>query len=117
METLINPNESFKYRGPDVGEEFFREIDGDISDLCKKYTQMYIGDQGTDPFRDAAAFLYRVQGRRWLGLYEPADLLCATCFLRREGYIGERGLGTEDGFSQMPEWYGVCSYQNISATI
>lgn len=118
METLVNSNESFHDGCSDVDEVFFREIDENISELCKKYTQMHISDQSTDPFRDAATLLYRAQGRRWLGLYEPADLLCATCFLRREGYIGERGLGTEHVLSPMPESYGVfCSENIISATI
>jgi hypothetical protein len=118
METLVNSNESFHDGCSDFDEEVFRENYENISELCKKYTQMHIGDQSTDPFRDAATLLYRAQGRRWLGLYEPVDLLCATCFLRREGYIGERGLGTEHVWTPMPESYGVfCTKNIISATI
>ena len=109
MEMPVSSDGCPDYECPDVEE--------DVSALCEKYAQMYIGDGSTDPFRDAATHLYRIQGRRWLGLYEPADLLCATCFLRREKYIGENGLGTENVFTPMPEWFGKCPYENISATI
>lgn len=60
----------------------------------------------TDPFSSIALDLYRTQGQAWLGSYQPAESLCGTCFLRREGYIDEKG----DAFNDMvkpPERFAV----------
>lgn len=65
---------------------------------------------GQELFEDTAVFLYRAQGRRWLSdlPYKPSDRLCATCLLRREGYIGKQGdLAT--GLTRMPADYEVCA--------
>jgi hypothetical protein len=101
----------------DVDEEFYRETDEAIDELCAKYMKICSADQRNDPFRDAATLLYRAQGRRWLSLYKLGDLLCATCFLGGEEYIGEAGLGTEGSLSPMPESYGAFCSDNYSSAI
>jgi hypothetical protein len=116
METLVNLDDPTD-GDPDVDEEFFREIGEDISKPCEKYLQMHIADKSIDPFLDAATHLYRVQGRTWLNCYEPGDLLCATCFLLSEGYIGDDGLGAEGDFSPMPESFAMFRSENYSSTI
>ncbi|KAF7505889.1 hypothetical protein GJ744_012424 [Endocarpon pusillum] len=50
----------------------------------------------TDPFSSIALDLYRTQGQAWLGSYQPAESLCGTCFLKREGYIDEKGDASND---------------------
>jgi hypothetical protein len=80
-----------------VDEEFFdAEVDPDI------YSAYLPAESRPDPFLDAATMLYRAQGRNLIGRYEANEELCATCFLRREEYIGENGLGTESSFTPMP---------------
>ena len=69
---------------------------------CEDYLQMKTKEKHDDPFEQAAYMLYRTQGRTWLGSYEQGELLCATCFLRREGYINEDGLGLETIIPSMP---------------
>jgi hypothetical protein len=101
----------------DVDEEFFREADEDISQHCEEHMQKYLADKGADPFLDAATLLYRAQGRVWLSAYEPDDLLCATCFLMSEQYIGEDSLGTEGEFSPMPESFVMFRSENYSSTV
>ena len=44
-----------------------------------------------DHFHSVVLTLYRAQGRRWLGEYQPADQLCGVCFLKREQYLGQDG--------------------------
>jgi len=79
--------------------------------------QRFLTDGGVDPFLDAATLLYRAQGRVWLSSYEPDDLLCASCFLFSEEYIGEDGLGTEGDFSPMPESFVMYRSENYSSTV
>jgi hypothetical protein len=76
----------------EIDEEVYREIEMDINDLCKEYDKLDIHDNiEGDSFTEAATLLYRAQGRRWIGEYEDLEVLCATCFLRREQYLGEDG--------------------------
>ncbi len=84
----------------DVDEEFFDvESEPAIKDIPDSI------DAKPDPFWDAATMLYRAQGRTWLGSYGLKEILCATCWLRREKYIHEAGLGAEDDLPPMPEGY------------
>ncbi|RYP86781.1 hypothetical protein DL770_004852 [Monosporascus sp. CRB-9-2] len=91
----------------DVDEEFIAENDDVLDQLCDRYDKSQQQQEGGDPFRDSATLLYRAQGRRWLGTYESGDVLCATCFLRRERYLGSGGKWTDYNFTPMPESYGV----------
>ena len=92
----------------DVGEEFsYEQEEGDISALCTEIVSSYdpgcrAGDP--DPFHNAATLLYRAQGRHWLGSHDFGETLCATCFLRREQFVGENM--TQITCSPMPKWYG-----------
>jgi len=82
----------------DVDEEFFdAEADLDIIKFP------HFVERDSDPFLDAATMLYRAQGKTWVGHYDTKEQLCATCFLLREKYIGEDGLGTERDFPPMPQ--------------
>ncbi|TVY81433.1 hypothetical protein LSUE1_G001778 [Lachnellula suecica] len=101
----------------DVDEEFFRETEDDILESCEEHMRKWAETIGVDPFLDAATLLYRAQGRVWLHCYEPADLVCATCFLFHEEYIGEDGLGTEGDFSPMPESFVMFRSENYSSTV
>ena len=57
----------------------------------------------SDPFKAVAHHLHCAQGRTWVGSYKPGELVCGSCFLRREGYINEPGKDDdEDIFSSMP---------------
>jgi len=91
----------------DVDEEFFKETGDDVDQLCKESDRLYPDEKIKlgDPFHDAATMLYRVQGRRWIETYEPSELLCATCFLKREGYIGENGSIHHHRFTPAPKNY------------
>ncbi|KAF2106583.1 hypothetical protein BDV96DRAFT_590856 [Lophiotrema nucula] len=83
----------------DVDEVFFdSKSDLDVGD----YDIVEACDTRPDPFLDAALMLYRAQGRNWIGSYSTKEQLCATCFLRREEYIGENGIGTERNWPPMP---------------
>jgi hypothetical protein len=88
----------------EADEEFFTENDDILDRLCDAYARMHLPRAGGDPFQDSATLLYRAQGRIWLDTYEPEDLLCATCFLTREKYLGSGG---NYNFTPMPESYGV----------
>ena len=55
-----------------------------------------------DPFKAAAHLLYRVLGRSWLGSYGEGEVLCTTCFLRREGFINEGDDDYVQSFYSMP---------------
>jgi hypothetical protein len=76
----------------DIDEEYFKEIEDGVDQLCEEYDKLSLDEKiKGDPFYDAAIMLDQAQGRRWIGSYEPSELLCATCFLKREEYIGEDG--------------------------
>lgn len=69
-----------------------QESDGDervwMSE-CEKLVGRAETARGKNPFPDLAIQLYRTQARIWLGDYDPGELFCGTCFLRKEGYIGD----------------------------
>lgn len=80
---------------------------------CDRYRQGAEKDTAKDPFFEVTARLYRTQARKWLGIYEPGELLCGTCFFRREGYVDESGQEGSDFISSMPDsfsnqgWLGL----------
>jgi hypothetical protein len=117
LETVLEQSDLVDEKDSDVDEEFFKEMDKDISKLCDEYSKMHIGEVKPDPFRDAAIMLYRAQGRRWVGCYERSEMLCGTCFLQREDYLVENGIGTETKFTEMPESFGIFRPYDISSTI
>ncbi len=89
-----------------VDKEFFKETEDDVDQLCDEYDRLGLDEKiNEDPFHDAATMLYRAQGRRWIGSYEPSELLCATCFLKREDYIGENGPIHHHRFTPVPKWF------------
>jgi hypothetical protein len=93
----------------EVDEEFFAD-DGDdalLDRLCQVYNNARLKDTRANPFQDAATLLYRAQGRMWLSSYETMEVLCATCFLKREQYIGADGQGRGQDFTPMPKAYGA----------
>ena len=54
----------------DIDEEYFKETEDDVDQLCEEYDKFNLDDNiKGDPFRDAATMLYRAQGRRWIGSY------------------------------------------------
>jgi hypothetical protein len=69
---------------------------------AEPYPLLY-DDQDPAPgvFAEIALQLYRAHGRVWMGEYAAGERLCATCFLCREQYVGEDGLGTD--FPAMPD--------------
>lgn len=101
----------------DAGTAHFRqespdEDDSDVDEFFDAETTFntdikfpHFVDRDSDPFLDAAIMLYRAQGRNWLGDYAMTERLCATCFLLREKYIGEEGIGTECDFPPIPEGF------------
>lgn len=93
----------------EVDDEFFADDADDalLDRLCQVYNNMRLKNIRINPFQDAATLLYRAQGRLWLGSYEPTEVLCATCFLKREQYIGVNGLGRGQDFTPMPKAYGA----------
>lgn len=102
----------------DIDREFFKEVDLDIDRLCAEYDELGLHEtvQG-DPFYDAATMLYRAQGRRWVGHYGPSEVLCATCFLKREEYIGESGSPATDRFTPCPKtFFSACAPDNFHST-
>lgn len=68
---------------------------------CEEYAQK-LEARMKDPFWEITVLLYRAQARVWLGKYEPGELLCGTCFLRREGYVDEEAKHEKDIFASMP---------------
>ncbi|KAK4158896.1 hypothetical protein QBC43DRAFT_363022 [Cladorrhinum sp. PSN259] len=105
----------------EVDEEFFADdLDEALLDrLCHAYNKMHLRDSRIDPFHEAATLLYRAQGRMWLSSYEPRDVLCATCFLKREHYISADGDSRGQDFTPMPEAYGAFapSYEPVSSIV
>ena len=69
---------------------------------CIKLIQQRESGRKNDPFWDVAVLLYRAQARVWLGRYEPGELVCCTCFLRREGYVDDEVNDDHDIFGSMP---------------
>ena len=56
-----------------------------------------------DPFKAVAHHLHCAQGRTWIGSYKPGELVCGSCFLKREGYVNESGKDDNvDYFFSMP---------------
>lgn len=100
-----------------VDKKFFKETEDDIDQLCEEYDRLGLDEEmNGDPFHDAATMLYRAQGRRWIGSYEPWELLCATCFLKREEYIGENGP-IHHCFTPVPKHYiSQCSFEPFTST-
>lgn len=96
----------------DLHEESVRAPKEPISQLCEEYARFHIGDRVSDPLRDAATLLYQVQGRTWQGVYKPNEVLCATCFLKRELYIRKDGEGAEHDYAPVPKSYEPF-YSNI----
>ncbi|RYP15611.1 hypothetical protein DL765_005590 [Monosporascus sp. GIB2] len=90
----------------DVDEEVPGSSDT-LDRLCEAYDALHFQDARVDPFQDAATLLYRAQARRWLSEYGHQEVLCATCFLKRELYIGRGGQGLEHDATPMPESYGA----------
>lgn len=115
IETPLYRSNSQHEDDSDIEEEFF-DTEEDITKCCDEYMSE-LTQKKSDPFLDAATMLYRAQGRIWLSRYEPGDFYCATCFLLREGYIGEDGLGTEREFSPMPNSFEMFRSDNYSSTI
>jgi hypothetical protein len=90
----------------DVEEEFYKEPEVDMEQLCADYDKLGLdGIPQGDPFYDGAAMLYRSQGRRWIGEYKEDEILCATCFLKRERYIREGELSECVRFVPPPKTY------------
>lgn len=102
----------------DIEEEFYKEPEVDMDQLCEEYDRLGIGEDAQgDPFYDTATMLYRAQGRRWLGSYEPREILCAACFLKREEYIGENGPVSGARFTPAPKTYiSACLPDTFNAT-
>lgn len=100
----------------DVDEEYFQDTEDDVQALCEAFDKPGVGEVEVDYFHEAATMLYRAQGRRWVGSYEPLELLCSSCFLKREGYIGENGPAEQHHFTPMPETYSVSSPEHLTAT-
>lgn len=101
----------------DVEEEFYKEPEVDIEQLCADYDKLDLegGPQG-DPFYDAAAMLYRSQGRRWIGDYDYDEALCAACFLKREQYIKDGVPGCAH-FVPVPKTYAsACPPDTFDST-
>ncbi|PQE10641.1 ankyrin repeat-containing protein [Rutstroemia sp. NJR-2017a WRK4] len=70
---------------------------------CNRYIQENDNENVKDPFRGVTALLYRSQARLWLGVYEPGQRLCGTCFLKSEGYMDEDMTGNGDFWSSKPK--------------
>jgi hypothetical protein len=100
----------------DVDEEYFQDTDDDVQQLCEAYDRLGVEETEGDYFHEAATLLYRAQGRRWVGSYEPLELLCSSCFLKRECYIGENGPEDRHHFTAMPDTYCVASPEYLTAT-
>ena len=100
-----------------VDKEFFRDTEDDVDQLCEEYDRLSPDEKmNGDPFDDAATMLYQAQGRRWIGSYEPSELLCGSCFLKREEYIGENGP-IHDRFTPVPKHYiSPCSFDPFTST-
>jgi hypothetical protein len=109
--TYATPAEGEENSASDVDEEFFADDEDDalrvLDWLCQVYNNTHPRDSRIDPFQDAATLLYRAQGRMWLSSYEPTEVLCATCFLKREQYLGADGQGRGQDFTPMPQAYGA----------
>ncbi|RYP57535.1 hypothetical protein DL770_010648 [Monosporascus sp. CRB-9-2] len=88
----------------DIEHEFCKEPEEDMEYLCAEYDKvgLDVSPHG-DPFYGAAAMLYQSHGRRWIGEYDADETLCAACFLKREGYIGEDGPGGFARFTPVPK--------------
>ena len=91
----------------DVDEEFLKEVEVNVDDLCAEYDKLDIKDDTVrgDPFKDAATMLYRAQGRRWIGTYDDDEVLCAACFLKREEYLEEDGSTGGARFTPAPKTF------------
>ncbi len=102
----------------DIEEEIYRESEVGMDLLCAEYDKLGIDDSALgDPFYDAAAMLYRSHGRRWIGEYDYDEVLCAACFLKREGYIGEDGPCGFSRFTPAPKTYvSACPPDTFDAT-
>ena len=99
---------------PDIDEV---NVD-DVDHFCEEYDKLSLDEEmNADPFYDTATMLYRAQGRRWIGSYEPSELLCAICFLKREEYIGDNGPIHDHCFTPVPKWYiSQCSLDPFDST-
>ncbi|RYP62973.1 hypothetical protein DL771_009500 [Monosporascus sp. 5C6A] len=96
--------------GADDESDVDEELPGSsetLDRLCEAYDALHLLDARVDPFQDAATLLYRAQARRWLSAYEHEEMLCATCFLKRERYVSPGGRGLEHDATPMPESYGA----------
>jgi hypothetical protein len=62
-------------------------------------------DDNKDPFKGVAHFLYCVQGRRWFGSHKLGELLCGSCFFKREGYLNEDGKSDWETYGTVPPMY------------
>jgi len=100
-----------------VDKEFYKKPEVDMEQLCADYDKLGLdGIPQGDPFYDAAAMLYLSQGRRWIGEYDEDEILCATCFLKREKYIREGELSECVPFVPTPKTYvSVCPADTFDA--
>lgn len=93
-------HEVYHEEDSDTGEEFFdAESHLIVNPHCPNQDSSLV--ETYDIFLDTAIMLYRSHGKIWMGEYEIGEHLCATCFLLKEQYISEDGLGTD--FPPMPE--------------
>jgi hypothetical protein len=100
----------------DSGDEAFHDAESDFADHepgsdpferswvveCDRIIKQVESDKRKDLFQAAAAHLYCCQARVWLGSYHAGEIVCGTCFFRREGYIDEGLEEDRDFFSSMP---------------
>ena len=86
----------------DNDEECFYDLD-DCPEQDESSIIETLNCDNSDPFKAVAHHLHCVQGRTWIGSYEPGELVCGSCFLRREGYVNELGKDEDvDYFFSMP---------------
>jgi hypothetical protein len=104
------PGHSFEYNSDSDTESTDEEFFDAEADPTSAFTTDQLPnpvDTPSDPFLDAATMLYRAQGRNWIGEYKSDEILCATCYLRRERYIADGSLRSEEDFTPMPESFAM----------
>ncbi|KAF8846789.1 hypothetical protein BDZ45DRAFT_699723 [Acephala macrosclerotiorum] len=69
---------------------------------CERIIKEVENHRGKDLFQTAAARIYCCQARVWLGSYQTGEMVCGTCFFKREKYIDEELKEDRDIFSSIP---------------
>jgi len=116
----VSPEPSFPTEGGEwegAEEEIHSGTIDPLDRLCQEFDKCHVDDSSKPPFQLTILTLYRAQGRRWLGTYDPTEQLCGICFFKREQYLGPDGSAKAPRrYTPVPDYFVAASSRATAST-